>query len=297
MQNKHLPAIFIAIILALSSIAAGQNWGVNPKTGGDSTRVATNHNAFALPAANIRQEMLPVFAFGNRIFNTNWAAAPASVQKFDGLCPLFNRVSCSGCHLRNGRGRPPIEDETQLLSMLVRASDPLGGTLEKYGRQIQTRAIVGLKPEASVSVAYEEITGKFADGETYQLRKPELIFSNWLFGEPSEASFSARVAPAVFGLGLLEAIPKTEILSYADPDDKDNDGISGRPAVIIDKTGKTRIGRFGWKAAQPSIHEQNMAAALFDIGLTSYSFTKENLHINKHKMPKCGARRLSRFST
>ena len=40
---------------------------------------------------------------------------------------------------------------------------------------------------------------------------------------------SPRVAPAMIGLGLLEAIAEDDILANADPDDEDGDGISGKP--------------------------------------------------------------------
>lgn len=60
------------------------------------------------------------FTFGNRIFNTNWVVAPTSVDAFDGLGPVFNRVSCSGCHTRDGRGQPPNGPADTLESILLR---------------------------------------------------------------------------------------------------------------------------------------------------------------------------------
>ena len=40
---------------------------------------------------------------------------------------------------------------------------------------------------------------------------------------------SPRIAPAIIGMGLLEAVPQGRILALADPEDADGDGISGRP--------------------------------------------------------------------
>jgi CxxC motif-containing protein (DUF1111 family) len=107
--------LILAVVLAGAGLARAEDAAPEspPATpaspGGALTRVADNRNAFALPAPSLSARELRDFNFGNRLFNTNWVAAPASVEAFDGLGPTFNRVSCSGCHVRDGRGRPPIE--------------------------------------------------------------------------------------------------------------------------------------------------------------------------------------------
>jgi CxxC motif-containing protein (DUF1111 family) len=81
---------------------------------------------------------------------------------------------------------------------------------------------------------------------------------------------SPRVASPMIGLGLLEAIHPADILARADADDADGDGISGRPnRVVDDRTGATVLGRFGWKAGQPSIAQQSAHAFLGDMGLST----------------------------
>src|SRR5690606_518651 len=81
---------------------------------------------------------------------------------------------------------------------------------------------------------------------------------------------SARVAPPVYGLGLLEAIPAATLEALADPEDRDGDGVSGRVHRVRDvATGELAIGRFGWKATQPSIRGQTADAFLNDIGITT----------------------------
>ncbi|HEX9648783.1 MAG TPA: di-heme oxidoredictase family protein, partial [Alphaproteobacteria bacterium] len=92
-----------------------------------------------------------------------------------------------------------------------------------------------------------------------------------------DAMLSPRVAPATIGLGLLEAVPEATILALADPADADGDGVSGRPNRVAGEVGGgIALGRFGWKANQPSLRRQNAAAALGDIGLTSTLFPDEN---------------------
>ena len=74
----------------------------------------------------------------------------------------------------------------------------------------------------------------------------------------------------MIGLGLLEAIPEQAILANADPDDRDGDGVSGRANRVWDHASQsTRLGRFGWKAGQPSLDQQNADAFFNDMGLTT----------------------------
>jgi CxxC motif-containing protein (DUF1111 family) len=79
---------------------------------------------------------------------------------------------------------------------------------------------------------------------------------------------SPRVAPAMIGLGLLEAISDEDIAALADPGDADGDGISGRPRVVWSEAEQRMLlGRFGWKAGAPSIDAQAQTAFFLDIGM------------------------------
>ena len=97
---------------------------------------------------------------------------------------------------------------------------------------------------------------------------------------------SLRLPPPVFGAGLIDAIPEATILSRADPDDRDGDGISGRPnwvtpadyalPNVTPNSGGQRIGRFGRKAQTSSILEQTVEAYHQDMGITSDFRPREN---------------------
>ncbi|MDO8289629.1 MAG: di-heme oxidoredictase family protein [Parvibaculum sp.] len=244
--------------------------------GGAYTTELSNRNAFAAPGPLSDAERR-IFFFGNRLFNTNWTTAPGSVKSFDGLGPVFNRVSCSGCHTRDGRGRPPLNGETDFDSMLIRVSVPGvaadGGPNPHaaYGDQINDKAILGVPAEAKVSVSWTTVEGTYADGSKYELQKPAFTLSEPAFGPfGADLMTSPRVANQVYGLGLLEVVYADDILTRADPDDKDGDGISGRPNWVTDpETGKKALGRFGWKANQASLVAQDTGAARGDIGLST----------------------------
>lgn len=215
------------------------------------------------------------FFVGNSFFNQNWVSAPASVTARDGLGPLFNARSCSACHFRDGRSDTPADGE-DLHTLLLRLSVPsstAGAPAPDpvYGDQLQTQAVADVPPEARVRVTYERIAGAFADGERYELRVPHFSWRELGYG-PTAAGLqvSARCAPQLTGLGLLEAVPESTILAWADPEDSDHDGISGRANWLTPAAdGTRRLGRFGWKAEQPSLREQIAAAFVADMGITS----------------------------
>ncbi len=74
-------------------------------------------------------------------------------------------------------------------------------------------------------------------------------------------------------MGLLEAIDENDLAAWADPDDSNRDGISGRLQLVTDPTtGKPLVGRFGYKATQPRLSHQIAAAFNNDMGVTSTLF-------------------------
>lgn len=249
-------------------------------SGGRATVFDTSRMAFAQAVPGLGGDREDEFFVGNSIFNRGWIAAPASVEKFDGLGPLFNATTCSGCHFKDGRGAPPEKPGEAFLSLLLRLSVPGDGGNgapkpdPTYGGQIQGRSIAGVRAEAREEVTYEEIRGSFPDGETYSLAKPSYRIVDMAHGPLSpDVMISPRVAPGVYGLGLLEAVPEAALLERADPDDKDRDGISGRPNWVWNaRLGKKTIGRFGWKANQPTLEQQAGGAFNGDMGITSSLF-------------------------
>ncbi|MEO8084206.1 MAG: di-heme oxidoredictase family protein, partial [Ardenticatenales bacterium] len=249
----------------------------------DATDDAFSHHLPGLSAADRY-----AFDIGKAFFNDTWVAAPSSTTARDGLGPTFNAASCGACHVKDGRGAPPTADAPDRLGLLVRLSAiDAGGAFvphRAYGDQLEDHAIRGVPAEGTFDIAWEDVAGRYRDGTAYTLLRPRFTFRNLAFGPLGEVAghvdragavtatlaISPRTAPATFGFGLLEAVPEADILARADPDDRDGDGISGRPNRVPDaRTGQPRLGRFGWKAGQPTIEQQTAAAFLADIGITS----------------------------
>lgn len=253
-------------------------------SGGAATVGATSRQAFGQPIPGLSSSQQTQFFVGNSFFNRNWVRAPASTQARDGLGPLYNARSCSACHRHDGRGRPPRHPDEPMVSMLLRLSipgyDPRTGVVPEphYGDQLQGFAIPDVDPEGVATITYETVAGQYADGEPYQLRRPTYTITQLRYGAlHPEVRISPRTAPFMIGLGLLEAIPEPTLLALADPDDRDGDGISGRPNRVWDWAQQRQvIGRFGWKANQPTVAQQTTGAFLGDIGITSPLFSHQN---------------------
>ncbi|MQA55356.1 di-heme oxidoredictase family protein [Pseudomonas piscis] len=251
------------------------------RAGGATTVNKSDRNAFSLPSANLPPTRRLDFSVGNSFFRNPWVIAPSTTTARDGLGPLFNTNACQNCHIKDGRGHPPAPDALNAVSMLVRLSIPDDPTLARliertgvvpepvYGSQLQDMAIPGVVPEGRVRVDYEPLQVHFKDGTQVELRKPRLRVTDLGYGPMHpETRFSARVAPPMIGLGLLEAIPEEAILANTRPT-RENP-IAGRPNWVWDDARqKTVLGRFGWKAGQPSLNQQNVHAFSGDMGLTT----------------------------
>jgi CxxC motif-containing protein (DUF1111 family) len=249
-------------------------------SGGRATVSDVSRMAYGQPIPGLDAEHDTQFFVGNAIFNRGWVTAPASVTDFDGLGPVFNADNCSTCHLKDGRGRPPEAEGERFSTMLLRLSipgqDETGAPLgdPTYGGQLQGSAVLGVPAEGRETVTYVEEPGTFDDGAPFSLRRPKYAIEDLAHGPLSpDVMISPRVAPAVFGLGLLAAIPEETLERLADADDRDGDGISGRINHVWDvRKGSPSIGRFGWKANQPSLEQQSAGAFLGDMGITSSLF-------------------------
>ena len=157
----------------------------------------------------------------------------------DGIGPIFNDVSCVACHNAGGVGGGSRRTVTRFGRTVNGVFDPLealGGSL------LQERAI---------NPAVREVV-------------------------PRQANVVAqRVSTPIFGAGLIEAIPESEIVLgtlRAKPT-----GIAGKASVVDDVvSGKKKIGRFGWKAQQATILAFSGDAYLNEMGITNRFFPEEN---------------------
>ncbi len=244
-----------------------------------------NTSVFSHPSGNMSFERQLDFRVGDGIFRKLWVSSPSSTRSSDGLGPLFNARSCQSCHLKDGRGAPPVGDE-EAVSMFLRLSIPPQDAADRevlatrrasvipeptYGAQLQNFSVQGVAAEGRMQIDYEEVPVELADGEIVRLRKPTYRVTDLNYGPMHpQTMLSPRVASPMIGMGLLEAIPDGAILALADPDDVDGDGISGRPNFVwSDETQRVELGRFGWKAGKAGVADQSAHAFAGDIGIST----------------------------
>ncbi|MFL0792743.1 MAG: di-heme oxidoredictase family protein [Prochlorococcus sp.] len=253
-------ALLIAVGLGISFKLDGPVWaraGDPQRSAGVMTVFNRSFTAFETPAEGLNKAELDRHIETDPLFEESHV--PLVGHLGAGLGPTHNAKSCASCHILNGRGKP-IAGQS-----LFRVAMRDGGGVEPVpgiGFQLQDKAIYGHRPEANVERVWMEEGG---------LRRLQSRFSRPDGKDLTNETVarSLRIAPPMIGMGLLEAIPESDLLAHADPDDQDGDGISGRPVWVEDHDGKRRMGRFGWKAISASVLQQSANAYRDDMGLTT----------------------------
>jgi CxxC motif-containing protein (DUF1111 family) len=268
----------LALVLVVVA-ACGDNEEGDDRQGGATTVDDRTGLAFTHFATNLTSTEIQLAQAGKGPFGFKWEPPV--------LGPLYNNDACAGCHALNGRGLSQIgpnfdvDDNGANSQSLVRCSlvagapgDP-GGPIPVpgFGLQLQDHAI-GAVPEVHVTLDWEEHTEMYGDGTAITMRAPHLTIVT-PDGNPLSPDIltSYRQAPAIIGLGLLEAIDDATLEALADPDDADGDGISGKINHVWDPVAQaTVIGRFGWKANVANLALQVAGAFAGDIGLSNKVF-------------------------
>lgn len=260
---KRATATLGAFLLSFLLLGAARYEATAPET-----------EAFSQPLAGLEATQSAIFRRGSGLFRQAWLIGPsADHPDLVGLGPLYNRLSCIACHVKNGRGAAPdIENGVarhMVARLSVEGSDAHGGPRAHplYGAQLNPEGVPGVAGEGQAIVAYHDSEASLPDGEHVVLHRPIVTFRRLAYGEIGEGTrVSLRNAPPVFGLGLLEAVPDAEILAGR-----------GKPNYVWDIEANARtLGRFGLKANQPNLKQQIANAFAEDIGVTSSLFPREN---------------------
>ncbi len=226
-------------------------------------------------AGNLAPISAQPFVLGRRLHHTDFGNGSHSEQpnppfaaQQGKLGPKYVSRSCVACHVNNGRSFAPAAGATLTRSVVTVGIDDCGTEHPILGSVLQPLSVGG-PGEGSVSISsYTLVDGQYGDGQVFELRRPNYVFSG-----TTPSHFSARTAPPLIGMGLLEAISESTIMANADPDDLDGDGISGRVQRIDDpETGDLRVGRYGFKAGKAKLIHQIAAALNTDIGVTTDVF-------------------------
>jgi CxxC motif-containing protein (DUF1111 family) len=197
------------------------------------------------------------YQLGHAVFNTNFLpAGTVGAGRRAGLGPIFNAPSCDECHNEGAHGRGPIGDGPIPDAMVIQlealpavgaaapldVSDPPGDPV--YGRVLGPGAVEGFMPEGQVILHYHVIQRTYPDGTVWTLRQPTYELTHLNYGPLARnIVIKPRLAPALFGVGLLEAVPV--------------------------RAGQVGPGRFGWQAAVLTVRDQTTRALAREMGVTS----------------------------
>lgn len=270
---RGVAGLFIALFGCVATVFAmeiGGEFEINLETA----------EAYSQPIASLHDDERKQFQHGRSLVRQAWTIPPSEDMRTSGLGPLYNRISCIACHQGNGRGFAPDGPNETMKAMLVRLSvkSALKGVSPHpvYGDQLNEFGVPGVKGEGRATIQYSEKNVRLADGVIVQLRKPQLTFKDLAYGAlPHDTLVSARIAPAIYGLGLLDAVDTAEVLRIANLPKPAH--IAGRPNYVWDDVKQqTVIGKFGWKANVPNLKQQIASAFIGDLGITSSLYPDEN---------------------
>jgi CxxC motif-containing protein (DUF1111 family) len=258
----------LVVLVGLSAQAKGSDASVGGKTIADRPHPPSDRLLHETESARVD--------LGQSVFKTRWVAAgtPSTVRR-EGVGPLFNAASCDACHNDGSGGRGPTGDGPAPIALEIQlespsadvAAEPSGDPV--YGRVFNTAALEGVQVEGIVTVRYSEIDGYYyPDGMRWHMRVPHYDLVGLGRGALAPTTvIKPRLAPALFGVGLLEAVPEAAI----------SDGVtgaqtsgrnSGEPAWHS-RQGTRMLGRFGWQGDAISIRDQTTKAFAREMGLTS----------------------------
>lgn len=276
---------YLGLLLAAAVLGALLSFGLNSwrssspgQTGAGGATTVNNRSsrAFSQPAPGLSAAEFDQHAEGDANFEAVFVTAPAQVNP--GLGPLFNNAACVGCHIKDGRGMPEPGQSLVRVSLPMGEVNPAMGVVPvpEIGVQIRDRAVYGHVPDARMAMDWQTQVGQYPDGRAYELRSPRLKLTQADPEKPlpDDMLTSLRVPPPIFGSGLLEVVSEVAILDQADPDDRNQDGISGRPNRVWDPGAQAEaLGRFGFKANTVSLEVQTAVAYFNDMGVTNPVFT------------------------
>jgi len=198
------------------------------------------------------------FFEGKELFEKSWEPGKPSPTGGDGLGPLYNETSCVGCHNQGGTGGGGANERNVLMLTAIAGSvQSLTGATVFQGELEDLHP--GFRNRASI-VVHRHAT----DAEIEKrLKKIESFSAVQTRDEIKVLRTASRNTPALFGAGLIDAIPDSVVRDAAKRSFPNFPEIKGRVSELPDG----RLGRFGWKAQMASLDDFVRAACSNELGL------------------------------
>jgi CxxC motif-containing protein (DUF1111 family) len=233
-------------------------------------------------------------ALGEALFHRDWAPGVPLNEGGDGLGPAYNERSCVGCHFLGGSGGAgPLAKNVEIAN--ARSTTPEKALVAAHPgfREAQSLVIhrfgtdprydpwrVAFLGKASLEDARAWATSPALDdlrgsppganpaGRSLEEVREELTVRSFLASRPDPQfrqmiSRSGRNPTALFGAGLIDALPEEALVAAEDPPFERSPKIRGR----VNRLADGRAGRFGWKAQTASLEDFVLTACAVELGL------------------------------
>ena len=231
-----------------------------------------------------------VLARGAELFAREWLPDDAKGPGGDGLGPVYNETSCIACHFQGGPGGAgPTGMNVEILSTAGRGASGRDAGGRGAGGNDEAELHPGLRASPSVVLHRFGVDPMYkgwrlkllgdehlaemvesVDTEIQQVQQliaapaprpaPRAGASRSL---PNRMTLSQRDTPALFGSGLIDAIPEAALVAAAERRFPEFPEVRGR----VNRLKGGRIGRFGWKAETPDLREFVLTACANELGL------------------------------
>jgi CxxC motif-containing protein (DUF1111 family) len=168
----------------------------------------------------------------------------------DGLGPVFNEAGCVVCH-----------------------DDPVGGTTGRLETRFGKSRNGRFDPLVNLggSLIQDQAIGRVPTNKGFFKFVAEVV--------PRRIAnvSTPRLTTPLFGLGLVDAVPDQVFIDLARSEARHSPSTEGRVHMVTEiRTGAMRVGKFGWKAQVPTIHQFAGDAYLNEMGITNPEFPDES---------------------
>jgi CxxC motif-containing protein (DUF1111 family) len=209
----------------------------------------------------------------------------------NGLGPRFNSNQCLSCHFQPAPGgSSPAKNPQVAVATLNGAKNAVPWFVTPSGpvREARFKRNPDRTNDGNVHALFV-ITGR-TDAPGCNIAQPNFLpAGNPVTGKGGNPNIIFRIPTPLFGAGLIEAIPDSEILAnkQANPTEKARMGISGHPNAILsgnaNRSGNDgTITRFGWKAQNKSLLMFSGEAYNVEMGISNQLFPQE-----RDETPSC----------
>lgn len=255
MRQSRLTSWMVGILMAAPFVYRGADW-LRPK--------ASSVDVVSAQA-------------GKELFLHEWTPGDPLANGGDGLGPVFNAKSCVECHRQGGAGGSgPFETNVNVFTIRPQGDARVLGERSRQG-VIHAQAV---SPEFQETFGHvhPSLPGISPAISNAAISNPTILNLTMLpqngvrgLNFPAGVNISQRKTPALFGAGLIDAIPDRDIianervqrLKWGLASSTDKSAPVGRVLRMADG----RIGRFGWKAQTVSLKEFVRAACANELGL------------------------------